>query len=94
MGAAGTTRLTAVDNPHPEISFKSLFGRVHYEGYDNPDYIWQSTGGTDDFEGKFSLVPLTIGTLKGAFYGLLFAIPIAVFAALYTSQFMAPALVV
>jgi phosphate transport system permease protein len=94
VGANGTTRLTSVDNPHPEISFKSLFGRVHYEGYDNPDYIWQSTGGTDDFEGKFSLVPLTIGTLKGAFYGLLFAIPIAVFAALYTSQFMAPALVV
>ena len=92
LGADGTLRFTAVDNPHPEISFKTLFGKVHYEGYDAPDYIWQSTGGTDDFEGKFSLVPLAIGTLKGAFYGLLFAIPIAVFAALYTSQFMAPAL--
>jgi phosphate transport system permease protein len=92
LDAKGTARLTAVDNPHPEISFQALFGRVHYEGYDAPDYIWQSTGGTDDFEGKFSLIPLTIGTLKGAFYGLLFAIPVAVFAALYTSQFMAPAL--
>ncbi|MEO5957763.1 MAG: ABC transporter permease subunit, partial [Opitutaceae bacterium] len=90
LGADGTMRFSAVDNPHPEISFKSLFGKVHYEGYDKADYIWQSTGGTDDFEGKFSLVPLTIGTLKGAFYGLFFAIPIAVFAALYTSQFMAP----
>jgi phosphate transport system permease protein len=92
LGADGTLRFTAVNNPHPEISFKTLFGRVHYEGYDAPDYIWQSTGGTDDFEAKFSLVPLTIGTLKGAFYGLLFAIPIAVFAALYTSQLMAPQL--
>lgn len=92
LGTDGTLRFTAVDNPHPEISFKSLFGKVHYEGYDAPDYIWQSTGGTDDFEGKFSLVPLLVGTLKGAFYGLLFAIPVAVFAALYTSQFMAPGL--
>ena len=79
-----------MDNPHPEISFKTLFGKVHYEGYDAPEYIWQSTGGTDDFEAKFSLVPLIIGTLKGSFYGLMFAIPIAVLAALYTSQFMAP----
>jgi phosphate transport system permease protein len=92
LGNDGALRFTAVDNPHPEISFKSLFGKLHYEGYDEPAYIWQSTGGTDDFEAKFSLVPLTIGTLKAAFYGLLFAIPVAVFAALYTSQFMAPAL--
>lgn len=92
LGENGSVRLTNVENPHPEISFKSLFGRVHYEGYDAPDYIWQSTGGTDDFEGKYSLVPLTVGTLKGAFYGLLFAIPIAVLAALYASQFMAPTL--
>jgi len=81
-------QLHRVDNPHPEISLQALFGKVHYEGYDAPDYIWQSTGGTDDFEAKFNLVPLIVGTLKGAFYGLLFAIPVAVFAALYTSQFM------
>lgn len=92
LATDGTLRFTAIDNPHPEISFKSLFGKVHYEGYDTPDYVWQSTGGTDDFESKFSLVPLIVGTLKAAFYGLLFAIPVAVFAALYTSQFMAPGL--
>lgn len=92
IDAHGALRFTAIDNPHPEISLRTLFGKVHYEGYDAPEYIWQSTGGTDDFESKFSLVPLTIGTLKGAFYGLLFAIPVAVFAGLYTSQFMAPRL--
>lgn len=92
LDTAREFQLHHVDNPHPEISFKALFGKVHYEGYDKPDYIWQSTGGTDDFEAKFNLVPLIIGTLKGAFYGLLFAIPIAVFAALYTSQFMHPSL--
>jgi len=77
-----------VRNPHPEISLTSLFKKVWYEGYDKPEYTWQSTGGTDDFESKYSLVPLTIGTLKGAFYGLLFAVPIAVMAAIYVSQFM------
>ena len=92
LTAHGTLRFTAVDNPHPEVSFRTLFGKVHYENYDAPEYTWQSTGGTDDFEGKFSLIPLLVGTLKGAFYGLFFAIPIAVFAALYTSQFMSPGL--
>lgn len=92
LDAKGALDFRTVDNPHPEISFRSLFGKLHYEGYDEPDYVWQSTGGTDDFEAKFSLVPLILGTLKGAFYGLLFAIPVAVFAALYTSQFMHPSL--
>jgi phosphate transport system permease protein len=90
LGADGKVALRSVHNPHPEISWRSLFGKVHYEGYDKPEHIWQSTGGTDDFEVKFGLVPLIIGTLKGAFYGLLFAVPIAVLAALYTSQLMAP----
>ena len=89
---AATLHFTWVHNPHPEVSLKTLFGKVHYENYDEPEYTWQSTGGTDDFESKFSLVPLIVGTLKGAFYGLFFAIPIAVFAALYTSQFMSPTL--
>jgi phosphate transport system permease protein len=92
LDTGGRLDFRTIDNPHPEISFKALFGKLHYEGYDEPDYVWQSTGGTDDFEAKFSLVPLIIGTLKGAFYGLLFAIPVAVFAALYTSQFMHPSL--
>jgi phosphate transport system permease protein len=82
------TTVWNVRNPHPEISAATLFGKVWYEGYDEPGYTWQSTGGSDDFESKFSLVPLTLGTLKGAFYGLLFAIPVAVMAAIYTSQFM------
>ncbi len=85
---SGALDFKKVHNPHPEISLQSLFGPVHYEGYDAPEFIWQSTGGTDNNEPKFSLIPLIIGTLKGAFYGLLFAVPIALLAALYTSQFM------
>ena len=26
-------------NPHPEISFRALFGKVWYEGYETPDYV-------------------------------------------------------
>ncbi|NIQ98233.1 MAG: ABC transporter permease, partial [Desulfuromonadales bacterium] len=63
------------DNPHPEISFKTLFGKVWYEGYDEPAYAWQSSSASDDFEPKLSLTPLIFGTLKGTFYAMLFAVP-------------------
>jgi phosphate transport system permease protein len=79
-----------VDNPHPEITLKTLFGPVWYEGYSESAYVWQSTGGTDDFEAKFSLTPLIYGTLKGTFYALVFAVPMALLAAVYVSEFMHP----
>lgn len=81
-----------VDNPHPEITLSALFGKIWYEGYDAPDYTWQSSSGTDDFEPKFSLSPLAYGTLKGTFYALLLAIPLSLCGAMYTSQFMHPRL--
>ncbi len=85
-------RLAALDifNPHPEVNLKALFGKVWYEGYDKPEYVWQSSGGSDDFEPKLSLTPLLVGTLKGTFYSLLLAIPLGVLGAMYTSQFMHP----
>src|SRR5690606_17483456 len=64
------------------------FGEVWYEGYHEPKYEWQSTGGTDDVEPKLSLMPLIRGTIKGALYALFFAIPLGVLAAIYTSEFM------
>jgi phosphate transport system permease protein len=81
-----------IASPHPEVSWTALFGKVWYEGYAAPEYVWQSTGGTDDFETKFSLVPLVFGTIKGTLYALLFAIPIAIMGAIYTSQFMHPSI--
>ena len=79
-----------LDDPHPESGLKALFGKVWYEGVAQPAYIWQSTGGTDDVEPKLSLIPLIIGSLKGTVYAMLFAIPIALLAAIYTSQFLDP----
>jgi phosphate transport system permease protein len=77
-----------IDNPHPEVSLSSLWSKVWYEGYSEPTYTWQSSSGTDDFESKFSLTPLTFGTIKAALYSMLFAVPIAIFAAIYTAFFM------
>ena len=78
------------DDPHPDVSVKILFGKVWYEGYKQPEYVWQSTGGSDSFEPKFSLIPLIFGTLKGTLYAMLFAIPLALLGALYTSTFSHP----
>ena len=80
----------SLENPHPEFSWRALFGKVWYEGYPGPEFVWQSTGATDDFEPKLSLVPLVFGTIKATLYALVFAIPVAVFGALYTSQFVHP----
>ena len=77
-----------VTNPHPEVSVQSVFGKIWYEGYPEPAYIWQSTAANDDFESKFSLMPLAFGTLKAAFYALIFAGPIAIGSAIYTAYFM------
>lgn len=89
---AGQVLAWSLDAPHTEVSWSLLWGKTHYEGYQKPEYVWQSTGGTDDFESKFSLVPLLFGTLKGTLYALLFAMPLAIFGALYTSQFASPRL--
>jgi phosphate transport system permease protein len=79
-----------LSDPHAQAGWKTYFGKIHYEGRSEPAYVWQSTGGTDDFERKLSMVPLIIGTMKGTVYAMLFALPIALLAALYTSQFLKP----
>ena len=90
LGQDGWLRRFALDHPHPEISAAVLFAPIWYEGYKGREYVWQSTGGTDEFEPKLSLVPLILGTAKGTLYALLFALPLAVLAAIYTAEFASP----
>ena len=92
LDASGTLTVWKMDIPHPEISFTTLLGKVWYEGYDKPEYAWQSSAANDDFEPKLSLVPLVFGTIKATLFAMLFAVPLALLAALYTSQFMSPKL--
>lgn len=77
-----------VENEHPEVTWQALWQEVWYEGYPEPEFIWQSTSGSDDFEAKFSLVPISFGTMKAAMYAMMFAVPIALTAAIYTAYFM------
>ncbi|RYD32791.1 MAG: ABC transporter permease subunit, partial [Verrucomicrobiaceae bacterium] len=88
LDSAGALHRYSLNDPHPEAGWKAYFGKVWYEGATKPDYTWQSTGGTDDFEPKLSLRPLIHGTLKGTFWALFFAVPIALLAAIYTAQFL------
>jgi len=90
INADGQVHLYEVDNEYPEVSWDVLWGKVWYEGYDEPEYLWQSSASTNEFEPKFSLVPLSFGTIKAAIYAMMFAIPIAVLGAIFTAQFMAP----
>ncbi|WP_039918254.1 ABC transporter permease subunit [Cellvibrio mixtus] len=84
--------LLDVWNKHPEVSFSSLWQKVWYEGRDAPEYIWQASSGSDNFEAKMSFVPLSLGTLKAAFFAILFAVPLGVMGAIYTAYFMTPKL--
>ncbi|MBQ4849414.1 ABC transporter permease subunit [Pseudoalteromonas sp. MMG012] len=77
-----------IHNEHPEVTWSALWQEVWYEGYPEPAYTWQSTSASDDFESKFSLVPISFGTIKAAMYAMLFAVPIALSAAIYTAYFM------
>ncbi|MGI9229024.1 MAG: phosphate ABC transporter permease [Gammaproteobacteria bacterium] len=86
--SVGQLQFWKVDNEHPEISWQSIWGKVWYESRDKPEYIWQSSSASSDFEPKFSLTPLAFGTLKAAFYAMLFAIPMAILGAIYTAYFM------
>lgn len=92
LDEAGNMTLWALDMAHPESSWKTLFGKIWYENYNSPEYIWQSSAPSDDYEPKLSLVPLIFGTFKGAIYALFCAVPLSLLGAIYTSQFARPEL--
>ncbi|MFM4717977.1 ABC transporter permease subunit [Aeromonas bivalvium] len=78
----------SVENEHPEVTWSALWQEVWYEGYPEPMYVWQSTSASNDFEPKLSLIPISFGTLKAAFYAMLFAVPLGIAGAIYTAYFM------
>ncbi|WP_075181458.1 ABC transporter permease subunit [Pantoea sp. 1.19] len=89
---AGQWQHYRVDNPWPDLSWRSLWQKVWYEHYPAPDWVWQSSAASDNYQAKFSLVPMVSGTLKAAGLALLFATPLALAAAIYTAWFMSPGL--
>ncbi len=79
-----------VASEHAEISATSLFRPVWYENYPAPAHVWQSSSGTDDFEAKLGLMPLIFGTLKATLYSMLFGVPLALLAAIFSSEYLEP----
>lgn len=90
--ANGQADFLDIDNEHPEVSFASLWSKVWYENYSEPEYVWQSSASSNEFEPKFSLTPLAFGTFKAALYAMLFALPLALMGAAFTAYFMSPVL--
>jgi phosphate transport system permease protein len=91
VALAGTeVRRWSLDPGHPEITFAVLFRPVWYEGYEKPTHVWQTTSASDAYEAKYSFWPLIFGTLKGTFYSLILGMPLALMAAVYTSEFLNP----
>jgi len=59
-----------------------------WTGYDHPVCIWQPVSAIH----KYNIVPLIVGSLKTTVVALLFAVPLALAAALYVSQLSSPRL--
>jgi phosphate transport system permease protein len=64
----------------------SLFAPRQWPGYDEAVFIWQPVGDL----GKYNIVPLFVGTLKITLVGMLVAVPLAVLAAIFVSQYVRP----
>jgi len=79
-----------IDPRHPEVTPAALFLPVWYESAAKPEHVWQSSSGTDDFEPKLGLMPLIFGTLKATLFSMLFGVPVALLAAIFTSEFLSP----
>ncbi|MGC1274396.1 MAG: ABC transporter permease subunit [Planctomycetaceae bacterium] len=88
MAADGRLFGAPLDVGHPESALSAYFRPIWYESYAEPQHVWQSSSGTNAVEAKLGLVPLVFGTLKATFYSMLFGVPLALLAALYTSEFL------
>jgi len=84
------TYTASLDPLHPEATFASMFTKVWYEGYPTPVHAWQSSSGESNFEPKYGMIPLVFGTIKATFYAMIFGAPIALLAAVFSSEFLHP----
>ncbi len=69
-------------------TWSMMFKPHQWTGYERPEYIWQPISSVH----KYNLIPLFIGSLKATLVALLFAVPLALAAAIYVSQLAPPRL--
>lgn len=77
-----------IDLGYSDASLAAYFTPVRYESYSEPRHIWQTSASSNAVEPKFGMMPLVFGTLKATAYSMLFGVPLALLAALYTSEFL------
>lgn len=68
------------------LQWRYLLQPHRWTDYAKPEFIWQPVGQIK----KYNIIPLLVGTLKTTLIGLLFAVPLAVGAAIYVSQLARP----
>jgi phosphate transport system permease protein len=69
---------------HEEVTLQNLFLAQEYGTEDVPlPYVWQPVSEVP----KYSLMPLFVGTIKVTLVAMLFATPIAILAAVFTTEF-------
>ena len=66
--------------------WRYLFLPYQWTGYARPAYIWQPVSTIK----KYNIVPLIVGSIKATAVALLFAVPLALAAAIYVSQLARP----
>ena len=81
---SSTDKDAAVDT----TSWRYLLFPHQWTEYDKPEYIWQPVSTIH----KYNILPLVIGSLKTTLVSLLFAVPLAIGAAIYVSQLAPPRL--
>jgi phosphate transport system permease protein len=74
------------DAPVNTTTWEMMLKPYQWTGYDEPEYIWQPVSQIH----KYNLIPLVVGSLKTTFIALLFAVPLALAAAIYVSQLANP----
>lgn len=70
------------DSAVNSASWRYMLLPHQWTGYDEPSYIWQPVSQIH----KYNIVPLLVGSLKTTLVAMLFAVPLALGAALYVSQ--------
>ena len=68
------------------IGWEMMLRPHQWTGYAKPEFIWQPVSRIQ----KYNIIPLFIGSLKTTLVALLFAVPLALAAAIYVSQLAPP----
>jgi len=68
---------------HEEVTLAKMWFAQQWPGYDAPEHVWQPVSEVP----KYAVWPLLIGTIKVTAVSMLVAVPLAIAAAIFVSQY-------